>query len=281
MNQISRICPISDDEAAAAVSREVLADLAERIMAFPISSARGRARPTNRRRWLSTSAVAAGLASALLVVSSLGNTGGGLGPGNAAALLFTRHGGFIDVIVRDPLADPARYRAEFAAHNLDVKLTLVPASPSIVGTLVFFGASRNLNDIQPLTAVGRCWTGGGGETCPVGVRIPIGYLGSADIAFGRAARPGEQYESGGNATAPGEAMHGLRYRGRTVAAVLATLRARRVTVPQYRAQKASRSDALSPDQVPGTWHVYHAIPWAPGQVLLFVGPTARPPGGAP
>jgi hypothetical protein len=284
VNQISRICPISDDEAAAAVSREALDDLADRIMAIPVSSARGRARRVSRRRWLPASALAAALAAGLLLISSVGNPGGGLGPGNAAALSFTKRGGFIEVIVRNPVADPARYRAEFAAHDLNVRLHLVPASPSLVGTLVFFSyLSRNGSgkEIQPITAVGRCSTGGGGPVCPVGVRIPIGYRGSADITFGRAARSGELYASTTNADAQGEAMHGLRFRGRTVVAVLAMLRARHVTVPQYRAQKTNSSDVVPPDRVPGSWHVYDAVPWAPGQVLLFVGPAASPSAGAP
>lgn len=54
----------------------------------------------------------------------------------AAALTFTHRRDHIDVRVRDPLADPARYRAEFAAQGLKVELSLVPASPSIVGTVI-------------------------------------------------------------------------------------------------------------------------------------------------
>ncbi len=68
-------------------------------------------------------------------------------------------------------------------------------------------------------------------------------------------------------------MHGLRYRGRTVATVLALLRARHVTVPQYRYVHANFGHELRSDQVPSDWYVHNAIPWAPGQVLLFVGPT--------
>jgi hypothetical protein len=75
------------------------------------------------------------------------------------------------------------------------------------------------------------------------------------------------------ATAPGEAMHGLRFRGRTVATVLALLRARHLTVPQYRSMAGNVSNVLRPGQVPGTWHLYGAIPWAPGQVLLWVRPA--------
>jgi hypothetical protein len=115
-------------------------------------------------------------------------------------------------------------------HHLDITLKLVPGSPSIVGTVVAFGGTQ-LQSMHPITAKGKCVVAGGGSICPVGVRVPLGFRGSGEIVFGRAARPGEQYVSGGSPTAPGEAMHGLRYRGRRVATVLALLRARHVTVP--------------------------------------------------
>ena len=111
--------------------------------------------------------------------------------------------------------------------------------------------------------------------CQIGVRISISYRGTADIGFARAARPGEQYESSGSVTAPGEAMHGLNYRAKSVSAVLAMLRARHVTVPQYRWVNGNVGKVLGPTQVPGGWQVSNAIPWAPGQVLLFVAPPSR------
>jgi hypothetical protein len=175
--------------------------------------------------------------------------------------------------VTNPLAAPAIYRAEFAAHHLNMTLSLVPVSPSLVGTLVYMGDGGP--GITTITARGRCWTGGGGSACPVGVRIPLSFHGRASFTFGRAARPGEQYESTGLVTSPGEAMHGLSYRGRTVAAVLAMLGARHVTVPQYRYQSATGDIcAPMPHPVPATWRVYDADPWAAHQVLLWVGPPA-------
>jgi hypothetical protein len=84
-------------------------------------------------------------------------------------------------------------------------------------------------------------------------------------------------------------MHGLNYRGRTVPAVLAMLRARHVSVPQYRVVNAQGApcDTTVPRSIPPTWLVYDADPWAQGQVLLWVGPRAGSPaphcsgGGAP
>jgi hypothetical protein len=44
---------------------------------------------------------------------------------------------------------------------------------------------------------------------------------------------------------------------------------------------AHRGYARNLRSVPGTWFVYDAVPWAPGQVLLSVGPTRHPHPGTP
>jgi hypothetical protein len=294
MNLLGHISPVSDADAARAASRETLADLADQITRTPVTPAAGGARRP-ARRWLLAAIPAAAGATAGLLAFALAASGPAApgpaatrpgparasepGPGDVQVMSFTTHGGYIDVIVRNPLADPRRYAAEFAAHHLHITISLVPASPSVVGTVVWMSESSGSN-LMPITAVGRCWTGGGGNVCPVGVRVPLGYRGTANLVFGRAARPGEQYLSTGEVTAPGEAMHGLNFQGKTVAVVLAMLRARHVTVPQYRYMSARGSEGFT--KVPGAWYVYDGVPWAPGQVLLFVGPTpAEPPIPAP
>jgi hypothetical protein len=285
MNPVTRISPVSDAEAARMARPDTLADLAEQITATApaapdrLTASRGRGRSIGKGRWLIGIPVAAALAVALLVVTSLGRPGQRVGPVTvgppaAQALSFSRHGGGFTVIVRDPLADPARYRAEFAQHHLHITLKLVPASPSLVGTVVYLSG-----DITPITAHGKCHEASGTAACPVGVRIPASFHGQAEVVFGRAARPGEQYESTASAFAPGELMHGMRVTGRTVAQVLAMLRYRGISVPRF--NYAHRGYARNLRSVPGRWFVYDAVPWAPGQVLLFVGPTRHPHYGAP
>lgn len=269
MNSIADIRTISDAEAGALVSADTLAGLAASVTAVDVSE-RPRRGALRRRRWMSAAAVAVCLAAGAVLFGTSRSGTPGIGPATAQALNFTSDGRYLIVTVRDPLTDPARYRAEFAAHHLNIKLKLVPASPSIVGAVVYSDGGRGMT---PITARGRCFTGGGGDVCPVGVRVAVNYRGSAEIVFGRAARPGEQYESAGQATAPGEALHGVAFRGRTVAAVEALLRARHTTVPQFRLMTSAVSDRLIHRQVPGDWYVYDAIPWAPGQMLLFVAPS--------
>jgi hypothetical protein len=288
MNQLTPISPVSDAEAGHLVRPGTLAELAERItVESPVQDAawgvsvRGRWRSGKRRKWMVAVPLAAALAVAWLVLTSVGQRVGpvSVGPVAAQALSFSRHGGQITVIVRDPLADPAAYRAEFARHHLRISLKLLPVSPSLVGTVVYIGQSGGA-DIQPITARGRCWTGGGGAACPVGVRIPAGFQGSAQLVFGRAARAGERYESTTSAFAVGEVMHGMRVRGRTVSQVVSLLRARGVSVPVF--NYARGGVARNVRHVPGRWFVYDATPWAPHDVMLFVGPARNPPPvGAP
>jgi len=193
----------------------------------------------------------------------------GSGTQATGALSFTQQGGYITVMVRDSAADPNTYNAELRAHQLNVTFELVPASPSVVGTLVYSGGSDS-DPIAPITAQGRCRLGNGPDVCPVGLRIPVGYRGSADFAFGRTARPGEHYASTGPVDAPGEAMHGLVWQYKTVAAVLAMLAQRHVTAPRIQAFLPP-GQVMSASQV-SKWLVWAANPWAPQQVMLQVEP---------
>ena len=297
MNPMSQISPVSDAEAARLVRPSTVAALGEEIMRSAVPPPGDRPVPAPapvrgrragggrlRKRLLIGVPVAAALAVAGLIATSVGAPGQHVGPvavgppkAQAAALSFTRHGHYIRVIVRNPVADPERYRAEFAQYHLNITLRLVPASPSIVGTVVYGSGTG----IEPITAVGKCFTGGGGNACPVGVMVPINFRGTAVLVFGRAARPGEQYESAGQATSPGEAMHGLHYVGKTVATVLAILARRGVTVPQWRVQRNGQCYTESLRSVPGNWVVYDAVPWAPGQVLLSAAKTLPLPACTP
>ncbi len=295
MNPISRLTPVTDAEAARMVPPGTLTDLAEQVTTMPVEAAAGTAHPagrtvrhapTRRRRLLIGIPAAAALAAAALVVTSLGGTGPGpvgVGPARAQALSFTRHGRYIDVIIGNPLADPRRYRAEFAQHHMDITLTLVPVPPPLVGTVI---VDYSGGGIIPITAKG-CHNGGG--DCPeLGLRIPAGFHGPATIEFGRAARPGEHYMAGALAAAPGEPMHGMRYLCRNLPAVLAMLHQRHVIVAVIRYAAVSGKLVNGGKLVfggkvfPGTWYVNEATMWAPRQVMLWVGPSCTPglPGGA-
>jgi hypothetical protein len=279
---VSRLAPVTDEQAAALVSPRALGELGEEIMlTAPGRSRSGRRDPLGWRAVTASLSAAAAVAVVIALIFSVGGQHGGPRPGagraRLAALVFTSAPGYIDVVIRDPYADPATYRAEFAAHHLNISLTMVPGSPSVVGTLAMGGG----NGLTVLRQPGRCTEPGGGA-CAIGVRIPAGFRGSAQLAFVGPARPGEKYESTGQVTAPGEAMHGLRYLRRRVSAVLAMLARRHVTVGAYRVITAT-GFAASPRSVPADWYVTGADPYAPGEVMLWAsrtphgGPSAKPP----
>jgi len=120
----------------------------------------------------------------------------------AAGVRFSHRGGFIVARITDPAASAAALQAAFAKHGLDIHLSLLPVSPSLVGTVIYIGENGN-----GITAIqgGRCVTGGGG--CPIGLRIPSRYRGEAYISLGRAANGDEAYDSTASAFAPGEPFH--------------------------------------------------------------------------
>ena len=280
MNPVTRISPVSDAQAAALASGDTLAELAGEISSTP-ATARAKQttrRSATRRRLLIGIPAAAALAVAGLVATSIGSPGQKVGPvtvgppkAEAAALSFTRHGGYLDVIVRNPLADAKKYRAEFARYGLNISLTLVPASPSLVGTLVYASGPTTGPQIIPISAVGKCWTGGGGNVCPVGVRVPLDFKGQAYLTFGRAARPGELYETTAPANARGEALHGLSYVGKTVAQVLPLLAARHVVAAHYLLNE--HCENVGSRTAPASWYVTDADPYAQGEVQLWVSKT--------
>jgi len=300
MNEITRISPVTDDEATRMARPQTLADLANQITAMPVETPSGgyrlagqRAGRSHKRRALLVVPLVAGLSAAAAFVAVAGNftsaphvtsnrASGQALPATqtAQALAFTTSpGGGLTVIVRDPLADPAVFRAEFARRHLDITLQMRPVSPSLVGSVFYMDEPGNGPHLVPITAKGACDTPGGGDVCPVGVQIPAGFRGPAEIDFGRAARPGEQYVSTGSAFAPGEAMYGMSIRGETVTEVVGQLRDRHVSVAYFNVQGSTGNGLVH--SVPGGWYVYDADPWAPGQVMLFVGPTEQQPAPTP
>jgi hypothetical protein len=292
MNPVTRISLISDAEAGQLTRLDTLTDLADQIIASSYPDTEGRRHHRSpgsgrSRRTLLIGLPAAGaLALAGLAASSLAGPGQKVGPvtvgppkAQAAVMSVTRHGGYLDVIVTNPLADARKYREEFARLGLNITLTLVPASPSLVGTLVYDATPATGPQITPITAVGKCWTGGGGSVCPVGVRVPLDFKGSAVLTFGRAARPGELYETTAPVTARGEAMYGLTFIGKTAAAVIAMLEARHVTVGDYWFQ-TTRCEGVNRKSMPSSWYVTGANPWAPGEVSLQVSRAWPAPGCA-
>ncbi|GAA4577159.1 hypothetical protein [Planotetraspora kaengkrachanensis] len=277
---IKKAAPVTDEEAAAMVRPQTRADLADRIMATAqdTSAAEIPRKVSSGRRLLLGVAVVGVTAAAAVVVTSSATPGQKVGPvqvgppsAQAAALSFSREGDYLVVKVKDPVADPARYRREFAARGLDVDLTLEPSSANRAGSVLMMGGDEESNDVRMITAEGAC----GPETCGVGIKIPLTFKGHLSVVFGRAARPGEQYNTAPG-DVPGEGVGLSDVQGRTVADVLAEAARRHITRIEYRYEEDG-SDQPYPNGIPAAevhedWYVRDALAGSEGQVIIFVGP---------
>ena len=168
-----------------------------------------------RRAWLPLSAAAAVIAVAVVVVAMLAD------PPEVAAepVTFRVQGDYIVASVADPAASEAELEAAFERRGFDIEVVLEPASPSFEGIVggITEDPRAQKYPIRIVRGPG-CVTQGSGafDECPVGVRIPLDFEGSATIDLGRRAAPGEFYRMTADAFAPGEVLHCSGLRGMPV-----------------------------------------------------------------
>jgi len=168
----------------------------------------------SKRHVVRTLALAATLAAAVAVVWVGEST---VRPRQATAVTFEEQDGYVSARITDPSASKAEFDAAFAKRGFDITVKLVPASPSLVGTVPrFYGDQQaNRHEIKMYYDT-SCYTDGGGWHCPVGIIVPSDFAGHAVIDIGRAAQPGERYEMAGNAFLLGEPLHCSNLPGMTV-----------------------------------------------------------------
>ncbi|MGK5557507.1 hypothetical protein ACSNOI_38460 [Actinomadura kijaniata] len=199
------------------------------------------------------------------------------GIGTARALAFTERGGFLEVRIVDPNADPEMYRKQFAAHGLNVDLRVLPVSPSLVGRMLSYDErTKVMPRVTPLDGGDGC----GDVWCQPGVRIPTDLRNRVTLTFGRAARPGERYEIAGDAAARGEPLAGVGVRGMTVGGLRRVAKDRGVRIVGYfettpRSEQPGDRDpgghVLKEDQVPDSWYVHETFSGKePATVTLHV-----------
>lgn len=157
-------------------------------------------------------------------------TGSAVNPTPADAVSFhTSRSGYILAAVTDPFATRTRLNAAFAKQGLHITINLIPVSPSAVGRVVYMTLSNTHGpQIEPLRQGNHCDSLA--TECSIGLRIPKGFTATATIGLGRPAKPGEAYESGASAFAPGEVLHCSRLLGATVARALPILERDKLTV---------------------------------------------------
>jgi hypothetical protein len=264
---VKHVAPVRDEDVLSLTRSEAAEALFDDIVARPELD---RPRSPHRRSYLSLrvtwrrGAVAVATACVLAVALLIGATT--FTSPAAAGVEIQRQGGYLVATVVDLNADPEAMRAAFRERGLDIDLTLVPVSPSLVGEIVAMSDDRPGIEHLPDKARGcpeelRCG--------PIGLRIPLGWSGHADVTLGRRARPEEMFVSSGSAFAPGEALHCVTgVIGATVASARAEL-SRRGIEPIWHADERGYGRILeSPDSILD-WVVVNAIPASAGSVHLF------------
>lgn len=173
----------------------------------------------------------------------------------------TQNNGDIVAQITDPEAAASQLDAVFAAHHLDISVTVLPVSPSLVGSIVYDDGS----DLQPIHA-GSCLAGG--TQCTVGFVIPANFTGPADVAVGRAANPGEAYQSADSSFGAGEALHCAGVVNQPVSVAAPIVAAKGLTA-EWRVGNSSTNVSTAP----AGGYVVDGIPISSSTVMLMVQPT--------
>jgi hypothetical protein len=229
-----------------------------------------------RRRPLGALVVAVGLFALLLIVVGLPGARSRLGAQRASSAIAFRTAADGDVIatVVEPFAAQTQLEQAFARRGFDIQVSLVPVSPSLVGTLVYASEEDGADSIQPLLQ-GPCLAGGSG--CSVGVRILSSFEGRGYITLGRAARVGEAYATTASAFAPGEPLHCSGLLGATVAQALPRLESGHLQA-QWREDVSTGASSRAKElpTPPAGNYIWEATLSAPGRLVVFTEPTPWP-----
>jgi hypothetical protein len=275
---VRRIARVHDDALRGLARRPAARALLDDITALPpgpaARPARARGRAGRRPMILGAAAAAAiataGVAGVVALTDHPGNSTIDRNPVRlAAAVKITRKATYYEARIVDPLADQKRFKAAFAKYGLNIEVTLLPASPHIVGTIVFEDEDERAQQSEREGAGIKmiddpaCRTPSGAN-CSIGLRIPLNFKGHAGIAIGRKAEPGEPYAT----TSPKDAPHGLG--GMTVAQAEAALARKGLRVGRYNVYWPGWGTSRPRSRISSQWKVSGADPYSPGTVLLAI-----------
>jgi len=239
--------------------------------------------PAKRRSWLArhrwpviavpTVAAAAGLAFVISAALPTGSGPVGPAPAQAQALQITKADGYIIIKIKDPVADPQRYREELAKYNLNIELTLAPAAPDQVGRIIFseIGDTAGGPNLEWIEAPGDCTANG---NCSVGIKVPVTFKSCATIVIGRTAKPGEYIEGGGSPD--GISPKDRVLIDKSVAEVRKILASRGQTA-DYRVSNGRESINAPAENVPANWIVYDVASLPDNVVALWVSADGKAP----
>jgi hypothetical protein len=273
---VARTATITDTELAERPLGAQRERTFERIVA---SAARQETDPRDRfvpriRTFPRRAALAVAGASVLIVAVIVGQ--GVVSPtkAKAAGVYIVRHGGHIDATIDDPRAPAASMEAVFAKAGLEVTVDVIPASPSLAGTITFIDTPSSFEPIY--APEGSCLLPGGGTRCVIGMRVPADFSGSASIQVNGTPPAGQLYDSVNDALAPGEVLHCSGVRGMTVADAVTILRQLGVTPIWRTYDDNDTADGVTEASIENG-HILDALPRSQGTVYLWVQPSPPSP----
>lgn len=188
----------------------------------------------------------------------------------AAALDIRKEGGYYVIEIKDLYANPKVYESQLQAIGLDITLRVVPSTSAFEGQV--FPTSPDHQYLTEITGIyppGPCDKMDG---CAIGVKIPADFKGTADVAVGRKARPGERYESTTSLDTKGEPLHCVPFRNKTVAEVRELLKERGVSIEEYVVSdpNGDRRNFEVKTSVPDSWFVNGGSLHTPELATMFV-----------
>jgi len=264
--------PPSAQNPTGGAASELLENIMRNVAATTPTPAKRRSWLTRHRRLvIALPTVAAAAALAFGISAALPTGSGPVGPAPAQALQITKDNSYIIIKIKDPGADPQRYREELAKYNLNIELTLAPATPDQVGRIIFseIGDTAGGPDLEWIEAPGDCTANG---NCSVGIKVPITFKSYAKIVIGRTAKPGEYIEGGGSPD--GASPQDKALIGKSVAEVRKILASRGQTA-SYRVGWQSLDTPA--EKVPANWIVYDAASLPDNVVALWVSADGKAP----
>jgi hypothetical protein len=193
-----------------------------------------------------------------------------------AALDIRKEGGYYVIEIKDLYANPELYETQLRTFGLDITLRVVPTTAAFEGQV--FPTSPNheyLTEIKGIYPPGPCDKLDG---CAIGVKIPVGFKGTADVSVGRKARPGERYQSTTSWDAKGEPMQCVPYVNKTVAEIRPIMRERGVSVEEFMIMdpNGKPGDFSMEDSVPDSYYVVGGSLNEPGKAMVMVTSSPAP-----
>jgi hypothetical protein len=200
----------------------------------------------------------------------------------AGAIEFREEGDYIEAVIVDPHASKSELESAFAEHGFSIDVQLMPTSPSLEGKVlrIMEDPTAQKHSIRTIHETGACYSGGGGFSCPVGVKIPLDFEGHAVIGVGRLAADGERYVSSNNPFYPGEMLHCSDLPGKTVAEALPILQSMGVTA-LWRSGDRGIDDrkGIDPDLIEDQFVDADGSTIANGETYIWVSPKNNYPDG--